>query len=128
MGLPGRGTTFFRRIEGPPGAPTVMLLHGWTASGGMNYFKAFDELSKHFSIVAPDLRGHGRGIRSWRRFRLADCADDTAALIRELDCRPVIAAAALVTFGGGAFFGLIAGLIAEAIRVRIARRRPRHEL
>lgn len=92
LSLPGRGTTFFRRVEGPPGAPTLVLLHGWVASGGMNYFKAFDELSKHFNIVAPDLRGHGRGIRSWRRFRLADCADDTAALIRELDCGPVIAA------------------------------------
>ena len=89
--LPGRGKTFFRRVEGPPGAPTVLLLHGWVASGGMNYFNAFDDLSKHFNIVAPDMRGHGRGIRSWRRFRLTDCADDAAALIEHLGCGPVIA-------------------------------------
>lgn len=38
-----------------------------------------------------DHRGHGRGIRSRRRFRLADCADDAAALINVLGTGPVIA-------------------------------------
>jgi pimeloyl-ACP methyl ester carboxylesterase len=89
--LPGRGTTFVRRIQGPPGAPTVVLLHGWIASGGLNWFNAFEPLARHYSVVAPDLRGHGRGIRSRRRFRLADCADDVAALLEHLDTGPVIA-------------------------------------
>lgn len=83
--LDGRGTTFVREIEGPtPDAPTVVLLHGWFASGGMNWFNAFAPLSEHFHIVAPDLRGHGRGIRNRRRFRLSACADDVAALCDEL--------------------------------------------
>jgi pimeloyl-ACP methyl ester carboxylesterase len=43
-------------------------------------------------VLAPDLRGHGRGIRSPRRFRLADCADDVAAMLDLLDTGPVIAA------------------------------------
>jgi pimeloyl-ACP methyl ester carboxylesterase len=52
----------------------------------------FQPLSKHFRVVAPDLRGHGRGIRSRRRFRLADCADDVAALLDALgEEEPVIA-------------------------------------
>ena len=90
--LPGRGTTFVRLVDGPSkSAPTVLLLHGWVASGGLNWYQAFGPLSQHFNIVAPDLRGHGRGIKSWRRFRLADCADDTAALLDELDVGPVIA-------------------------------------
>lgn len=79
--LPGRGTTFVREIEGPPGAPTVLLLHGLIASGGLNWFQAFEPLAEHFRVVAIDHRGHGRGMRSWRRFRLADCADDAAALL-----------------------------------------------
>jgi pimeloyl-ACP methyl ester carboxylesterase len=54
------------------------------ASGGLNWFQVFQPLSEHFRVVAPDLRGHGRGIRSRRRFRLADCADDVAALLRRL--------------------------------------------
>ena len=79
--LPGRGTTFVREVAGPPGAPTVLLLHGLVASGGLNWFQAFAPLAEDFNVVAVDHRGHGRGIRSWRRFRLADCADDAAALL-----------------------------------------------
>lgn len=89
--LPGRGTTFVREVEGPAGAPTVLLLHGWLATGGLNWFQAFDPLAEHFNVVAVDLRGHGRGIRSPRRVRLADCADDAAAVIEQLGCGPVIA-------------------------------------
>jgi 3-oxoadipate enol-lactonase len=90
--LPDRGITFVREVEGPsPDAPTLLLLHGWFASGGLNWFQVFEPLSRHFNIIAPDMRGHGRGIRSHRRFRLADCADDTAALLEELGGGPVIA-------------------------------------
>lgn len=83
--LPGRGTTFVREVAGPPGAPTVLLLHGLMASGGLNWFQAFDPLAEHFRVIALDHRGHGRGIRSWRRFRLSDCADDAAALLDALE-------------------------------------------
>jgi 3-oxoadipate enol-lactonase len=98
--LPGRGTTFVRDVAGPDSAkaqrsgaasaPPVVLLHGWVASGGLNWYQAFTPLSQTFRVVAPDLRGHGRGIRSWRRFRLADCADDVAAMIQEMNLGPVI--------------------------------------
>jgi pimeloyl-ACP methyl ester carboxylesterase len=89
--LPGRGTTFVRTVAGPPGAPTVLLLHGWIASGGLNWFTSFAPLSQRYNVIAPDMRGHGRGIRSRRRFRLADCADDMAALLEHLDAGPAIA-------------------------------------
>ena len=89
--LRGRGTTFVREVAGPDGAPTVVLLHGWMASGGLNWFQAFDELGARFRVVAPDMRGHGRGLRSSRRFRLADCADDVAVLLDQLGTGPVIA-------------------------------------
>jgi len=89
--LPGRGTTFVRYVEGPVNAPTLLLLHGWLASGGLNWFHTFEVLSKHFNLLAVDMRGHGRGIRSGRRFRLADCADDAAATLDALDIQSVIA-------------------------------------
>jgi pimeloyl-ACP methyl ester carboxylesterase len=88
--LRGRGTTFVREIAGPPGAPTLMLLHGLTATADVNWFTAFETLGQRFHVLAMDHRGHGRGIRSWRPFRLDDCADDVAALVRELGVERVI--------------------------------------
>lgn len=89
--LPGRGTTFVREVEGPPGAPTVVLLHGLVASGGLNWFQAFGPLGRHFKVLAIDHRGHGRGLRTRKRFTLADCADDVAALLDVLGIDSAIA-------------------------------------
>ena len=89
--LKGRGTTFVREVAGPPGAPTLLLLHGWTASADLNWFPSFEALGRRYRVVAMDHRGHGRGIRSRRRFRLSDCADDAAALVRALGTGPVVA-------------------------------------
>lgn len=85
--LPGRGRTFVRELDGPPGAPSLLLLHGWTANADLNWFTSFDALSRRFGVVAIDHRGHGRGIRGRRRFRLEDCADDAAALLELLGPR-----------------------------------------
>jgi len=78
--LADRGTVFVRDIPGPAGAPTMMLLHGWTATADLNFFTTYRRLSGHFRVVAYDHRGHGRGLRSRRSFRLEDCADDAAAV------------------------------------------------
>jgi 3-oxoadipate enol-lactonase len=78
--LPGRGTTFVRQLAGPSGAPTLVLLHGWTATADLNWFTAYEPLARHYRVVALDHRGHGRGIRSRKAFRLEDCADDAVAL------------------------------------------------
>jgi len=88
--LPGRGTTFIRRLEPPAGAPTLVLLHGWTASADLNWFAVMPELAGRYGVVAIDHRGHGRGIRSRRRFRLEDCADDVAAVLDELELEQVV--------------------------------------
>jgi 3-oxoadipate enol-lactonase len=90
MKLTGRGTTFVRHAPGPAGAPTVLLLHGWLATGALNWYRCFEPLAEHFNVLALDLRGHGRGIRSGRRFRLSDCAGDAAAVIEECQAGPVI--------------------------------------
>lgn len=82
--LPGRGTTFVREMGGPRRAPTLFLLHGLGATGGLNWFAAFGPLGRHFRVVALDHRGHGRGLRSPEPFRLDDCADDVVAAADQL--------------------------------------------
>lgn len=83
--LPGRGEIFVRHhIHRDPAAPTVLLLHGWTASSDLQFFTAYEELAKDFSVVGVDHRGHGRGLRPNRPFTLEDCADDAADVVRAL--------------------------------------------
>jgi pimeloyl-ACP methyl ester carboxylesterase len=88
--LRGRGSTFVRQVEGPPGAPVLVLLHGVAATADLNWFACFDELRGSFRVLAPDLRGHGGGVRA-SKFELEQCVDDVAALIDALDLDPVIA-------------------------------------
>lgn len=73
-----------RDVAGPPGAPTLFLLHGWTATADLNWFTCYRPLSEHYRVVAFDHRGHGRGLRTRRTFRLEDCADDVAAVAEAL--------------------------------------------
>jgi 3-oxoadipate enol-lactonase len=80
VSLPGRGTTRVWECAGPPGADTLMLIHGATFTAELNWGRAFGPLARHFRVVAVDLRGHGDGIRPGGWFRLEDCADDLAAL------------------------------------------------
>lgn len=79
--LPGRGRIYVREAAGPRRAPTLVLLHGLAATAALNWEACIPFLAEHYRVLAPDLRGHGRGIRCGGRFRLEDCADDVAALI-----------------------------------------------
>ncbi|HWJ65006.1 MAG TPA: alpha/beta hydrolase [Acidimicrobiales bacterium] len=84
--LPGIGTTFVRDSGGPPGAPTVLLLHGWAVTADLNFFTAYPSLAAQYRVVALDHRGHGRGIRPKDGIvRLPDCADDAVAVLDALD-------------------------------------------
>jgi pimeloyl-ACP methyl ester carboxylesterase len=90
LDLEGRGRIRIAELEGPEGAPTLMLLHGLGATGPLNWFMAFPELAKTYHVVAVDHRGHGYGIPT-RRFRLRDCADDAVAVADALGIQDFIA-------------------------------------
>src|SRR4051794_40790830 len=90
--IPGRGELFFRHHRHPdPAAPTVLLLHGWTASADLQFFSAYRALSERCSFIGIDHRGHGRGMRPSTPFTLEECAGDAAALVRALGVERVVA-------------------------------------
>ncbi len=60
--------------------PPLFLLHGWTATADLNWFRCYDAVSDVRRVIAYDHRGHGSGLRSKKRFRLEDCADDAVAI------------------------------------------------
>lgn len=89
--LAGRGEVFYRHHQHPdPAAPTVLLLHGWTASADLQFFTAYRALAECCSFVAIDHRGHGRGLRGFDEFELEDAADDAAGLLDHLQLTNVI--------------------------------------
>lgn len=88
--VPGRGRMYVVEAQGPRRAPTLLLLHGLGATATLNWGPLVPALAGRFHVVAPDLRGHGRGPRCGGGFRLEDCADDVAALVDTVVGGPVI--------------------------------------
>lgn len=85
----GRGE-FFLRDSGGGGRP-LLLLHGWTVSADLNWFLIYQPLiDAGYRVLAIDHRGHGRGLRSPAPFRLIECADDAAAVLRQLETGPAL--------------------------------------
>jgi pimeloyl-ACP methyl ester carboxylesterase len=90
--IEGRGEFFLRHHRHPePGRPTVLLLHGWTASSDLQFVTAYRGLSAEFNVVGVDHRGHGRGLRSPDTFELEDVVEDAAAVCRALGVGRVVA-------------------------------------
>lgn len=120
LSLDGRGEFFIREHRHPdPAAPTVILLHGWTASSDLQFFTAYEALAERCSFIGIDHRGHGRGLRSPEEFTLEDAADDAAAVLRELGDTNVVAVG--YSMGGPISMllarrhpDLVAGLITQA--------------
>jgi 3-oxoadipate enol-lactonase len=111
--LPGRGTTRVWECAGPPGAETLMLIHGVTLTAELNWGKIFVPLGRHFRVVAVDLRDHGDGISTGSRFRLEDCADDIAALAQALGIGRFVAV-------GYSMGGLVAQLLHSRHAARLS--------
>jgi 3-oxoadipate enol-lactonase len=89
--VPGRGEMFLRDSGGD--GPVVMLLHGWIATADLNWCAAYGPLiDAGYRVLAIDHRGHGRGLRPLVPFRLADCAADAAAAMRQLGVAPALVA------------------------------------
>src|SRR5215467_11967601 len=56
--VPVNGTALYYRDIGPPGAPPVVLLHGFPETGDA-FAPVAAALGKHYRLIVPDLRGVG---------------------------------------------------------------------
>lgn len=103
--VPKRGEMFVRDVAatGETGGPTILLLHGWTLCADLNWFALYAALARHGRVLAMDVRGHGRGLRSEQRFTLEAAADDAAALLAHLGLAPAI----VVGYSMGGSIGML---------------------
>jgi 3-oxoadipate enol-lactonase len=88
--IPGRGRTTVWDTPGPAGAPTLVLLHGVTLNAEINWSGVVPALARRFRVLTLDLCGHGGGLPARVPYRLEECADDVAAVVRALDAGPVV--------------------------------------
>ena len=103
--VPKRGEILVRELGGPGDrvGPSILLLHGWTLCADLNWFAFYAALARHGRVLAMDVRGHGRGIRSEQRFTLEAAADDAAALLDHLGAGPAI----VVGYSMGGSIGML---------------------
>ena len=92
LDVTGRSVTvgnheFFVRELGDPDAEPLVLVHGWSFDGEMTYFRIMEHLARHFRVVVPDLRNHGKSDRIRSRFEIEDLADDLAGVLDAIGIR-----------------------------------------
>ncbi|WP_312873004.1 alpha/beta fold hydrolase [Kibdelosporangium persicum] len=129
----GNGVRLAVRTAGPPGAPAIVLLHGWAQSSAAWSAQLADpKLTGKYRLAAPDLRGHGASDVPDPDGGYSDAeawADDVAAVI-DLVGRPVV----LVgwSYGGAVItdylrsFGDqdLAGIVFASAATEVGRDRP----
>lgn len=80
------GCKLFYEEQGQ-GTP-VLLIHG-LGSSTLDWELQIPVLAAQYRVIALDVRGHGRSDKPRQRYRIADFANDTAALIEHLKLAPV---------------------------------------
>jgi pimeloyl-ACP methyl ester carboxylesterase len=75
--------------EVPAAAPTLVMLHGGSARW-QTFAGIIPDLAARWHLYMPDFRGHGRSGRARGRYRLADFAADTCALLTARVTEPAI--------------------------------------
>jgi len=76
-------------MEGPPGGPALLLLHGITQRW-QAFLPLMPQLTQTHHVFAPDLRGHGLSGRVPRGYRGEDYSHDILEFIDQVIAEPVI--------------------------------------
>jgi pimeloyl-ACP methyl ester carboxylesterase len=71
-------------VQGQP----LILLHGFNASGRV-WERFVPELSQHYQVIVPDLRGHGRSTNPTHEFTHGQSARDIFALMDKIGLKKV---------------------------------------
>lgn len=100
---------FLVREVGDPGAPPLVLIHGWVYDSLATWHRLAPLLADRWRVITIDLHGHGKTDRVRGRYEIEDLADDVAGVLTTLGIGP----APVVGYSMG-------GMVAQAL----ARRHP----
>ncbi|HEY2249734.1 MAG TPA: alpha/beta hydrolase [Planctomycetaceae bacterium] len=85
VGLPG---ATLQVAYGPANGPPLLLIHG-VGRSWRDFMPLLPAFLPAWSIVAPDLRGHGGSTREPGRYLIRDFLDDLKALLQQIE-RPAV--------------------------------------
>ena len=80
------GVRLHYREWGDPGAPDLLLVHGWTGFGA-SWVGVATAFQDRYHIIAPDHRGHGESDKPVTGYRLRDFVEDMRQLVVALGLR-----------------------------------------
>ncbi|MCB0006145.1 MAG: alpha/beta hydrolase [Anaerolineales bacterium] len=90
-----------------PGRPVLLLIHGYTDSG-RSWQRLAEELADQYTVLAPDLFGHGQSARLDGPTPMATFVDDLLALLAD-------EGAEQVAVGGHSMGGVLAAALAARL-------------
>jgi pimeloyl-ACP methyl ester carboxylesterase len=70
--------------EDRPGRAPILLIHGSTLDGRLDWGGVTPELARHYKVLVPDCRGHGHSNNPRATYSFAEMANDAATFIRAL--------------------------------------------
>jgi pimeloyl-ACP methyl ester carboxylesterase len=80
------GVDLFYRIGGS--GPPLLLIHGFTSVGHF-WDDLLDDFGQHYTVIVPDLRGHGRSTNPAAEFTYREAARDIFGLLDHLSIKRV---------------------------------------
>jgi pimeloyl-ACP methyl ester carboxylesterase len=112
LGLEGRvvqvgRNEWFVREAGNRDSPPLVLVHGWSFDGEMNFYGIIPALAEDFRVIVMDQRGHGKSDRIRGSFEVEDLADELSGVLDVLG----VSGATVVGYSLG-------GMVAQTLALR----------
>jgi len=70
--------------EDKPDRAPVLLIHGSTIDGPTDWADIAPELARHYKVLVPDCRGHGRSNNPNMSYSFIELANDAATFVRSM--------------------------------------------
>lgn len=67
-----------------PGRAPILLIHGSTIDGATDWSGVVPELARHYKVLMPDCRGHGKSNNPNMSYSFGELANDAAVFIRAM--------------------------------------------
>jgi len=82
------GANIYYQVYGEerPGRVPILLIHGSTITGEIDWSHIAPRLAAEYKVYVPDCRGHGKSTNPGGQYSFRQMADDNAAFIHAMGC------------------------------------------